>query len=200
MHPEAPLAWHLLHLEALTSAEGSRAALQEARPLLARFPQSETLLRLAVTLAQQAEQPSQALALAQEALRAEKPYSKDLRAALHLTIGRILYRSGQLDQALHHLAQAAEDRPEAAEAWLVLGQVYEARREHRRAVQAYEQACALSPDDALPYERAGMCYKALKDYPRAERAIRHAASLMPSDVRLQRLLASLTALNVVHRA
>ncbi len=200
LRPEAPLDWHLLHIEALASAKDSQTALRIALPLVQRFPESEDLLHLAITLAQQSGALEQVLTLAQNALQSTASFSEALRAELHLAAGQVLHRRGQLDQAVYHLTQAVEHRPESPEIWLALGQAYETRREYHRAAQAYEQACALSPDDALPYERAGLCYKALKDYPRAERAIRHAVSLAQTDVRLQRLLASLTALNVVHHA
>ncbi len=201
LRKQPPLEWHLRFTEMLAAAEGPEAALEALIPLLNLHPEAHALLRLAVRLSVQAGAETEALRLAQRALQnGAEALPAPLRAELHLTAGRILQRGGHLDQAVHHLSQAVEHAPQEADAWLELGLAYEARRQHRRAVEAYERACALSPDDPRPHQLAGMAYKALKEYPQAERAIRRAAALAPADVHLQRLLASLTALNVVHAA
>ncbi len=194
-----PVDWHLTYINLLAAQEGASAALESLRPLVAAFPQEARLRLLAVQFALEADKEEEALALAQNALQEETLALPDAdRALLHMQAGRILRSGGNLDQAVYHLTEAVRLMPQDAGIWMELGRAYEKRRELHRAVQAYEQACARSPENPEPYYLAGEVYKALKDYPRAERAIRHAAALAPANVQLQRLLASLTALNIVH--
>ncbi len=199
LHQAPPVEWHLLFLDLLASQEGAQAALEVIPSLLTLFPQAARLRLLAVQFALEADRDTEALALAQSALQDDAlALSKADRAHLHTLTGSILRRGGHLDQAVYHLTEAVHLVPQDAGIWIELGQAYEERRELRRAVQAYARACNLSPEDPRPYRLAGMAYKSLKEYPQAERAIRHAVALSPSDVHLQRLLASLTALNIVH--
>ncbi len=195
----SPVDWHLTYINLLAAQEGAPAALEALRPLLTAFPQETRLRLLAVQFALEADREDEALSLAQSALQDEALSLSDTdRALLHMLAGRILRSGGNLDQAVYHLTEATRLTSQDAGIWMELGRAYEKRRDLHRAVQAYEQACTLSPENPEPYHLAGEVYKALKDYHRAERAIRHAAALAPANVQLQRLLASLTALNIVH--
>ncbi len=199
LHENPPPDWHLRYVNLLAAQEGAPAALESLLPLLAVFPQETRFRLLAVQFALEAGREEEALSLAQSALQDEAlPLADSDRALLHMLAGRILRSSGNLDQAVYHLTEATRLTPQDAGIWMELGRAYEKRRDMHRAVQAYERACALSPENPEPYHLAGEAYKTLKDYPRAERAIRHAAALSPTNVQLQRLLASLTALNIVH--
>ncbi|GAB4529844.1 MAG: hypothetical protein Fur0018_16670 [Anaerolineales bacterium] len=198
IHPQAPLEWHTRFLDLSALVEGAAASLQAASLLWARFPDAAGLPQRVVRFALQAGDEAAALRAAQRALQEGLVPDEAGQAFLHAAASRVLFRQGQLDQAVQHLSAATRLSPQDAEAWLLLGQVYMSRRELRRAAEVLEQACRLSPDHPLPYRLLGEVYRELKSYREAERAVRHAAALAPEDLSLQRMLASLTAINIVY--
>ncbi len=197
-HPNTPLDWHLRFLDLLAAVEGPAEALQSARLLWHAFPEAPELPQRVVRYALEAQDEAAALAAARRALQKEEQLEETERAFFQRIVGTLLFRQGHLDQALQYLVAVTQATPQDKEAWLLLGQTYAARHELRLAAEALENACRLSPDDSRPYRLLGEVYRDLKLYDKAERAVRHAAALAPQDLTLQRMLASLTALNIVY--
>jgi tetratricopeptide (TPR) repeat protein len=124
--------------------------------------------------------------------------SNEQLAAVHLHLGKLLKQSGNLDQSLHHLEQAGRLAPYSAVSHVERGRVFLARRQHKQALQAFQQAAALAPNDATPHFEVGMALKEAKDFNAAEAELRKAARLAPKDRQIQRQLAAVIALNIVH--
>ena len=78
------------------------------------------------------------------------------------------------------------------------GRVFLSRRQHSQAIAAFQQAAAVAPLSAAPHFEAGMALKDAKDYSAAESELRKAAKLAPKDRNMQRQLAAIIALNLVH--
>jgi len=139
--------------------------------------------------------------MAQRALRAsgelDLQQSQD-QANLHLLLGKLLCQAGQLDQAIYHLNEAVQHKPEMIEAYLELGQAHRERRQYTQALSAYDQAIEIAPNDYQPYYQMGVTLKDSKDYLAAERMLRKAAELAPDEPAVHRLLAAVIALNLVH--
>jgi tetratricopeptide (TPR) repeat protein len=119
-------------------------------------------------------------------------------AHLQLLLGRLLRRSGQLDQAVHCLDQAIQQNPESVESYLELGRVYQDRRQYSDAIDAFQQAINIEPADPQAYYLAGQTLKTIKDYAGAEQMLQQAARLAPEDLAIRRQLGGLVALNLVH--
>jgi tetratricopeptide (TPR) repeat protein len=164
-----------------------------------RYPErSEVFAALSKSLADSGN-VNDAIQAAQRAVKkASKSTSTDLLAEIHLHLGKLLSASGNLDQSLHHLEQAAKLAPYSAASHLERGRVFLARRQQRHAIQAFQQAAALAPKDAAPHLEIGLALKEAKDFDGSEAELRRAAHLSPKDRHIQRQLAGVIALNIVH--
>lgn len=68
---------------------------------------------------------------------------------LYRELAVIERRNGNLEAALGHAGKAAELSPAEPRNFVTLGEIYEARGEYSKAVDAYGTAVALEPSDAL---------------------------------------------------
>jgi len=141
---------------------------------------------------------TEAVQAAQHAVKTAGILPAELAASIHLHLGLLLKHSGNLDQSLHHLDEAIRLRPQALEAYLERGRVFLSRRQHAQAIAAFQQAAAAAPLSSIPHFEAGMALKDAKDFTAAESALRKAANLAPKDRNIQRQLAAIIALNLVH--
>jgi len=123
----------------------------------------------------------------------------EAQARIHLHLGQLLKHSGQLDQSLHHLDEAAQLAPHLLESHIERGRVFLARRQQTQAMEAFKQAASVAPHEALPHFEAGLALKEAKDYGAAEAELRQAAKLAPKNRQIQRQLAAVIALNLVHQ-
>jgi tetratricopeptide (TPR) repeat protein len=141
---------------------------------------------------------AEAVQAAQHAVKKVGILPAELGASIHLHLGLLLKHSGNLDQSLHHMDEAIRLRPQALDAYLERGRVFLSRRQHGQAIAAFQQAAAVAPLSAAPHFEAGMALKDAKDYTAAESELRKAARLAPKDRDIQRQLAAIIALNLVH--
>jgi len=142
---------------------------------------------------------AEAIQAAQQAIKVgNESLSPEQLANVHRQLGKLLRLSGNLDQSLHHLEQAAKLAPHSAGNHIERARVFVARRQHKQAVQAFRQAAALSPNDATPHFELALLWKEVKDYSAAEVELRKAANLAPKDRQIQRQLAAVIAMNFVH--
>ncbi|MCW5873615.1 MAG: tetratricopeptide repeat protein [Anaerolineales bacterium] len=140
-----------------------------------------------------------AIQAAQRAAKKADTLTLPEQARLHLHLGKLLKRSGQLDQSLHHLDEAAALAPHLSEAHIERGQVFLSRRQFKQAMHAFELAAAAAPHSAQPHLEAALALKEVKDYAAAEAALRKAAHLAPRERSIQRQLAAVIALNLIHQ-
>jgi tetratricopeptide (TPR) repeat protein len=139
----------------------------------------------------------------QAAQRAAKKAADTLpryeQARLHLHLGQLLKHSGQLDQSLHHLDEAAKLAPHLIDSQIERGRVFLARRQYTEAMDAFQKASEIAPHNAQPHIESALALKEAKDYYAAEKQLRLAAKLAPKDRTIQRQLAAVIALNLIHQ-
>jgi tetratricopeptide (TPR) repeat protein len=206
--------------DALAVLQTAQQYARDALPLLVRsaqlLPQDESVRELAKLSQQHQDRAevffalSEALAAAgnlkdaiqagQQAVKnAAQGMTADLQAKLHLHLGKLLKQSGQLDQSLHHLDEAIRMASYLSEAYIERGRVFQSRRQFKQALEAFEAASGIAPDKAEPHLEAANALKEAKDYGAAEAELRTAAKLAPKDRLIQRQLAALVALNLMHQ-
>lgn len=186
---------NLAYVRLVLQRDGSARTMPTLELLARRFPTNEGILSLLAMVQAESGDYVAAEKSASMALRLN-PHQPDL----HLLLGGINKRDGQLDQALHHYMQAVQQAVDDVEAYLELGQVYQQRREHAEAIEVYQQAMAVAPDDHRPYYLAALALRDAKDYEGAEQLLRRAAELAPNDVNIRRQLGAVIALNLVHHS
>jgi tetratricopeptide (TPR) repeat protein len=196
---EDPLELKLQRARMIKDINGSLAAIDELRILGSHYPdQYPLILELVSTLAEAGE-VDQAVRTAQDALQGETyGYSPEQQAHLFLLTGRLLRKSGQLDQAVHHLYKAKKLVSPNYQAALELGRVHSDRRQYDQALDQTKKAIEIEPDEPEGYYQAGRILKELKQFDRAERMLRKASKLAPHDLKIHRQLGVLVTLNLVH--
>lgn len=197
---EDPIPYLIRRAQLFIKTRGEEIARQTLERLSERYPErAEVFYALSQMLAVAGEFKD-AIQAAQHALKqADGRMSREDLANLQLHLGQLLKHRGQLDQSLHHLDEAAKQAPYLAEAHLERGRVFLARRQHNAALEAFELAAKAAPLQAEPHFEAALALKEAKDYSRAERELRQAAKLAPKDLQIQRQLAGVIALNLVHK-
>jgi len=196
-----PLPLSLERVRLLRRAKGQEAALQALQLLTDHNPEEPHVLALQAETLEDAGQSEAAIRVAQRALRGQMgafPLSNKEQSELHFLLGRLLRRSGQLDQAVHHLSETIRLAPDQVEAYIEIGHVHQERRQHNQALNAYRQAINVAPRDHRAYYLIGQALKESKDYMGAEKMLRRATELAPNDVSIHRLLGAVVALNLVH--
>ena len=136
----------------------------------------------------------------QKALGNGKKLSIFEQAELHRFFAMTLKNNGQLDQAISELEKSAALAGHIVATHLEMGHVYLARRQRHSALQAFEKASAVDPSSPEPYLQLAQLFKNSKDYPKAEMALRQATEVAPQDSYIQRQLAAVMTLNLVHHA
>ncbi|MCW5878743.1 MAG: tetratricopeptide repeat protein [Anaerolineales bacterium] len=190
---EVPLL--LRRAQLLAQPEGLQALKQLAQKHASRV---EVQFALSQMLALMGDLPA-AIQSAQSALKAAASSASNLSASIEFHLGQLLKQAGNLDQALHHLDEAARLAPQLFNAHMERARVFLARRQHTAALKAFEQASKAAPQAAAPHYEAALALKDAKDYPAAEEALRQAANLAPRDRDIQRQLAAVMAMNLVQQ-
>jgi tetratricopeptide (TPR) repeat protein len=192
-----PVPLHLERVRLLEAQGSADAALQSLVELATHYPDEPTVLARLARSQSTSGQRDAAIRSAQRALRGTS-LDPDEKAGLHHLLGRLLWQTGQLDQAISQLNEATRLSPTDVEPYLDLGSVHQERRQGSLALQAYQRAIDLAPRDHRPFLQAGLVLKSNRDYQGAESMLRRAADLAPNDVSIHRQLAALVALNLVH--
>ncbi len=185
--------------------EGIDRALQHLHGLINDYPDNPEVLTVMAGLLEEKGEVEAAVLLTQQAIRGwsettDHEPSPTVQADTHLLLGRLLCRSGQLDQAIHHISQSVQLNPNQAEAYLELGQAYLSRRQSQEALEIYQQGITAAPSDAQLYFHAGQLLKDRKEYIEAELLLRKASELAPDDIKIHRLLGAVVAINLVHNS
>jgi predicted Zn-dependent protease len=183
----------------IKNIEGPLAAIDELRIIGSHHPDQYPLVLELVSTLSEAGEVDQAVRTAQDVLKNEEiGHTREQKAHLHLITGRMLRKTGQLDQAVHHLHKAKKLIDPNYEAVLELGRVHNDRRQHELALDQIEKAIKIAPGEPEGYYQAGRILKELKLYERAERMLRKASKLAPHDLKIHRQLGVLVTLNLVH--
>ncbi len=185
--------------------EGIDRALQHLHKLINEYPDNPEVLTVMAGLLEEKGEIEAAVQLTQQAIRGwsettDREPSLTVQADTHLLLGRLLCRSGQLDQAIHHISQSIQLNPNQAEAYLELGQAYLSRRQPQEALQTYQQGITAAPGNEQLYFYAGQLLKDRKEYIEAEQLLRKASELAPDDIKIHRLLGAVVAINLVHNS
>ncbi len=117
---------------------------------------------------------------------------------IHLMLGRLHRKNGQLDQAVNNLSNAITYDPSLVEAYIELGKAYQDRKDLEAAISVYQQGVAANSRDPRPYYFAGMALKECKDYSNAEVMLKQAKKYAPADPNIIRQLGVITALNLIN--
>jgi tetratricopeptide (TPR) repeat protein len=144
--------------------------------------------------------PEEAIRAAQFALKhADDTLDTAHQAKLHFQLGVLFRQSGQLDQALHQLTQSLKLSPNLLIAHLEIGETLNQRKEYIKALEHFQRAIEIAPSDSRPYREAGLLLKESKDYVAAEAMFRQAYAIDSDDIFIQRQLATVIALALIHQ-
>ncbi|MEN8172383.1 MAG: tetratricopeptide repeat protein, partial [Chloroflexota bacterium] len=189
----------LEHVDLVKIVHGKQTALETLEKYNEQYPDDIPLqIRLGDALAENGHR-EEAIICAQRTMKLDDLLTINQKAQILKLLGSLLRQSGQLDQAITHLNNAVEQDPQWSEPYIELGRTYQQRRQYDRALDSYQQAIDLDPANPQAYHRAGMVLKDSKDYINAEQMLRKAATLDSKDIGIQRKLAAMIALNLVHQ-
>lgn len=119
-------------------------------------------------------------------------------ADVHLMLGRLQKKKGQLDQAVAHLSDAIAYDPLMIEAYIELGKTYQERNDLEQAIGIFQRGTKVNASDPRPYFYAGIALKECKDYVGAEKMLKQAKRYDPHDTRISRQLGVIKALNLIN--
>ena len=185
-----------IQLEALKvkkAYEGAEAALPELVKLAEENAEDPAVLTVLTDWLIQTNRLDKAEKTAQTILRIMPE-----QASVHLMLGRLQRKTGQLDQAIAHLSDAIVHDPNLIEAYIELGKTYQDRRNLEEAISIYRQATEIDPTDPKPYYHTGMALKECRDYRGAEAMLKQAKALAPEDPEIIRQLGVITAMNLIN--
>ena len=201
-HTQESIPLYLERARLIHEEKGAEHAINALLETSKLFPNHPSTMALMAEYQEEQGDLEKAQTNAQQALRIghNLPMSEDFTEhdMLHNQLGRIMRKSGQLDQAIQHLSEAILLNPNYIEPYLELANVHIDRRQYQDALDVYKKLIIIMPNSASAYYHSGLVYKECKDYENAERMFRQAAKLTPSDLTIQRQLGAVIALNLVH--
>ena len=196
---ENPTALLLQRVKLIESTRGSQAALKTMKEITKRYPDEPRILTELSNRLFEAGKTKDAIRVSQHAVKANTDKIEPFELSqLHFQLGTQLHQTGQLDQALHHLSEAIDLAPHFLDAYLEIGQVHQKRRQPQEALEYFQRATGIAPHDPRPFVETGLALKESKDFANAESMLRTASALAPKDPTIQRSLAAIVALNLVH--
>ena len=161
-----PNDWQTDYLLARTYRNLSLSTLEH---LLAVAPDSYPAHQLLAETYQNAEQSDKALA----EYRVVESMVPNL-PGVHFSIGHLLLKMSQQDQAKDELAAELRLNPDHAEANAEMGTILLDRQDAANAIPYLEKAIKLDPDEWVIYRQLGKAYYMQKDYVKAETALQQA--------------------------
>jgi tetratricopeptide (TPR) repeat protein len=198
--PKVPksIPLHLQRVQLLEKTRGPEPALEALHKLSEEEPEDPRVLAAYAETLSKANDLKGAIKKAQEALGKgiQELEPEEYIKTLEL-LGRLLRKTGQLDQALHYLSEAIEQAPEVHGPYIELARCYQDQRQHERALETLQSAIKIAPRDPQPYYQAGLMFKEMKDFINAEVMFKHAAKLAPTNLNIYRQLGAVTAINLV---
>lgn len=197
----SPIPLMLQKADILGKTKGQHEKIKLLVQLTLENPKNPSVLSQLAAAYIENHQPTEAIRAAQYALKNDDDtLTEEERSKLHYQLGVLFQQSGQLDQSVHHLSEAVKLTPLFLEAHLDLAETLRQRREFSRAFSYLETATEIAPKDARPFLAAGLLLKDGKDYTGSESMLRKASALAPKDVFIQRQLAAVIALAIIHQS
>jgi tetratricopeptide (TPR) repeat protein len=189
----------LERINLIRKAQGERGALEALNHLNEIEPSNpRVLFALAESYLLKGDHDS-AIQTAQEALvKGRQEMETDELVRILELLGRLLRKSGHLDQAIHHLSEAVKLSPKNPKAYIDLGRCYQEQRQYDRGLHYIQNAISLAPNEPMAYYFAGLIFKEIKEYENAEIMFKKAAELAPDNLNIHRQLGAVTAINLVH--
>ena len=111
-------------------------------------------------------------------------------AEVHVLLGQIHRHREAWARSTHHFRQAADVRPDRADAWHELGLAHLQQENTRAAAEALQRAAELEPDAPEILRALGVALASLGDDGEADRWLRRAAALAPDDLTVLESLAT----------
>jgi tetratricopeptide (TPR) repeat protein len=167
-------AWVKLHpndlqVDYLLATTYRNLSLSTLEQLLAVAPESYAAHQLLAETYENAEQDEKALT----EYRVVEGMVPDL-PGIHFSIGHLLLKMSQQDQAREELAAELRLNPDHAEANSEMGTILLDRLDAATAIPYLEKAVHLDPDQWATYRQLGKAYYMQKDYAKAETALHQA--------------------------
>jgi tetratricopeptide (TPR) repeat protein len=134
--PEAPepKSLQMERVDIIRKINGAKAGLIELDKLLSQYPADYDILNALAKAYLEVGDPENAITNAQNALNASTDKtSQNEQANLHLLIGQVFRKSGQLNESIDHLTKAIELAPDRLEPYLELGLALKEQREYQQA-------------------------------------------------------------------
>jgi tetratricopeptide (TPR) repeat protein len=144
-------------------------SLSTLEQLLATAPDSYAAHELLAETYQNAEQDAKALA----EYRLVENIAPNL-PGVHFSIGHLLLKMGQQDQAQEEFAAELRSNPDHGGANAELGTILLNQQEPSKAIPHLEKALQSGPDQWSTYRDLGKAYYMQKDFPKAEAALQQA--------------------------
>ncbi|MBN2037482.1 MAG: tetratricopeptide repeat protein [Chitinispirillaceae bacterium] len=94
-------------------------------------------------------------------------------------LARTQQQLGEHNAAIVSYNEAVRIRPDAAEAWIEIGNEYATTADHEKAVEAFTKATLLVPDQPLLWYNLGISLEALSRFAEAENALSKAVEFLP---------------------
>jgi tetratricopeptide (TPR) repeat protein len=187
------ISFKLESLRIRKDQEGIQAVIPELISMAQDHPDETDVLTTLTDWLIKTNQLAKAKETAQKILKI-----KPKQANVHLMLGRLQRKIGQLDQAISHLIDAINFDPNLVEAYIELGKTYQDRRDLEQAIESFQMGSKVNASDPRPYYFAGMAMKECKDYKNAEMMLKQAKKFSPDDANIVRQLGVITALNLIN--
>ncbi|GLS34353.1 Tetratricopeptide repeat-containing protein [Mesorhizobium albiziae] len=154
---------------------------------LALEPKSDIVLMQLASVAEQQEQPEEAIALYGKISK-----GSSMKRVAELQRGLNLADLKRHDQAITQLKALLEAAPDDMRGYLALGGVYASKEDYRSAADLYDKAVARLPNPTAEnwnifYQR-GIANERLKQWPKAEPNFRKALELFPDQPQVMNYL------------
>jgi tetratricopeptide (TPR) repeat protein len=101
----------------------------------------------------------------------------------HYELGKLLFKTGAMEEAVRHLELAASLKPEAPTTRIVLGDLWRAQGELYKSAQEYLAAQKLNPSSVTPYRKIGSLFLEHDLANEALRFFRIASYIEPKNIR-----------------
>jgi len=148
------------------------------RMALALRPDSDSALIQLASVAEQMQNPGEAIALYERI-----PHDSSVWRVAELQLGLNLADLKREDEAITHLKKALDRDPSDMRAYLALGGVYQVKKDYRAAADIYDRAAARlekpTRNDWNVFYQRGIAYERLKEWDRAEPNFQKALELYP---------------------
>jgi len=192
---KSPDTWRvsLETLKIRKDQEGAESVLPELVRLAQDYPENASVLTTLTDWLIQTNRLKKAEETAQTILKIMPD-----QAHVHLMLGRLQRKKGQLDQAIAHFSDAITIDPNNIDAYIEMGKAYQDRRDLEKAIQIFQKGSHADASDPRPYFYAGMALKECKDYTGAEAMLKQAKKYSPNDANIVRQLGMVTALNLIN--